>query len=468
MKLTGTEVEAGVDPIDSRGTRVRPVVRAFLKILPVLFIAVLPLPGRAQVVISIAEQTFQIPVGGAVVYIHDADLVQVQVADETKAEVRVANPPRQLVLRGLAVGSTDFFVWDANSTIPRLFKIEIVPDIVALRTQLGTIFPDVDVTLTLTGNSIIVSGTVRDPTIIARIISLASQVSGATVINNIQAPSAEQILLHVRFAEIRRSALRRFSNDMFIGNVGGVDDVVGSGSTTDIETLSAGIVNLVLTGGTSRLESVINALKSTGEFRSLAEPNLITLENQEATFLAGGEFPFPSVQGGGVAGGVTVQFREFGVRLRFTPQVLYNGAIRLHVAPEVSSLDFANGLVISGFQIPSLLSRKAETNVELLPGQHLAIAGLLDNSMNQSVDKIPFLGDLPIIGRLFGAKLNQQERTELLILVTPHLIQPSDVRPPVPTGEPLMWEWDRNMRLHPDSIGRTMPQTQRGGGGNTP
>jgi pilus assembly protein CpaC len=165
---------------------------------------------------------------------------------------------------------------------------------------------------------------------------------------------------------------------------------------------------------------------------------------------------------------VGIQFREFGVRLRFTPQVLYNGAIRLHVAPEVSSLDFANGLVIAGFQIPSLLSRKAETNVELLPGQHLAIAGLLDNTMNQSVDKIPFLGDLPIIGSLFSAKLNSQDRTELLILVTPHLIQPSDVRPPVPTGEPLIWEWDRNMRLHPDSIGRTMPQQQRGGGGNTP
>jgi pilus assembly protein CpaC len=191
---------------------------------------------------------------------------------------------------------------------------------------------------------------------------------------------------------------------------------------------------------------VIQALKSTGDFKSLAEPNLLALDGEEASFLAGGEFPFPSIQGGATTNAVTVQWREFGVRLRFTPRVTNIGNIRLSIAPEVSALDFAGGLSMGGFQIPSILTRKAETQVELKEGQHLAIAGLIDNSIQENIDKLPFLGEIPVLGALFRSKELRQERTELLVLVTPKLVQPSDDAIPVPTGEPDQWDWKYELR----------------------
>ncbi len=194
------------------------------------------------------------------------------------------------------------------------------------------------------------------------------------------------------------------------------------------------------------LDAVIRALKTTGEFKSLAQPNLVTREGEEASFLAGGEFPFPSIQGG-QSNAVTIQWREFGIRLNFTPTITNSGNIRLKVAPEVSSLDFANGLTFQGFEIPALLSRKVNTDVELRPGQTLAIGGLLDNNMLTNVDKIPILGDIPILGFFFRSESTRQDRTELLVLVTPHILDTDNL--PVqalPTGDPTDWDWDSHIR----------------------
>ena len=185
--------------------------------------------------------------------------------------------------------------------------------------------------------------------------------------------------------------------------------------------------------------ATIRALKSSGHFKSLAEPNLIALEGEEATFLAGGEFPYPVVQGGQNAS-TTIVFKEFGIRLRFTPEVTNNGSIRLHVAPEVSSLDFANGLTISGFQIPSLLTRRVETRVDLQPGQHLAIGGLLDNSMLENQEKIPILGDIPILGTFFKSESVRRNHSELLVVVTPYMVDPSGQPIRLPTGQPYTWD----------------------------
>jgi pilus assembly protein CpaC len=213
-----------------------------------------------------------------------------------------------------------------------------------------------------------------------------------------------------------------------------------------VETLSEGFVNLLIQGDAARLDAVIRALKSTGEFRSLAQPNLVTREGEEASFLAGGEFPFPSIQGG-ATNAVTIEWREFGIRLNFTPTITNSGNIRLRVAPEVSSLDFGNGLTFQGFQIPALLSRKVNTDVELRPGQTLAIGGLLDNSMLQDVDKIPILGDIPILGIFFRSKSARQNRTELLVLVTPHILDPDNLpAQSLPTGDPDTWDWDSHIR----------------------
>ncbi len=192
----------------------------------------------------------------------------------------------------------------------------------------------------------------------------------------------------------------------------------------------------------------------------------MAVEGQEASFLAGGEFPYPSVQGG-QNNQVSIQWKEFGVVLNFTPHITNDGSIRLDVAPEVSSLDFANGLTFSGFQIPSLITRRAETQVELRPGQSFAIAGLLDNQQQRDVDQIPILGQIPIIGTFFSSKGSRDLQTELLVVVTPHIVEPLDYVPPLPTGDPANWDRSRyfdESTLNPPAGVRIVPPDEVSGG----
>jgi pilus assembly protein CpaC len=179
----------------------------------------------------------------------------------------------------------------------------------------------------------------------------------------------------------------------------------------------------------------IAALSAKNLLQILAEPNLLAINNKPASFLAGGEFPYPTVQGGGFGGSVTIAFREFGIRLNFTPSVTPRGTIRLQVAPEVSSLDFANGLVFQGFTIPALSTRRVQTEIELENGQSFAIGGLLDNRMQETFTKIPGLGDLPIIGKLFRTGQEQRNNGELLVTVTPEIVRPMPAGMPRPTIE---------------------------------
>jgi pilus assembly protein CpaC len=257
-----------------------------------------------------------------------------------------------------------------------------------------------------------------------------------------------QVLLQVRFAEVNRTVLKDFSTRLTLQNA----DEFRDNTPTNWRTITSGdgSFDFVVNQGSNVLvEGLIDALKTRGLFKSLAEPNLMTLPGKEAYFLAGGRFPFPTIQGaaaGASANSVTITFEEFGVKLRFTPNITRSGAIRLKLEPEVSSLDFANGLVISGFEIPTILTRKATTEVELREGQYLAIAGLLDNSMIDNLTKIPILGDIPILGALFRSKSADQKRNELLVLVTPRLVQASDAPPPLPTGEPSNWKWDGSLK----------------------
>jgi pilus assembly protein CpaC len=201
-----------------------------------------------------------------------------------------------------------------------------------------------------------------------------------------------------------------------------------------------------------RLSAFITALQGTGDFKSLAEPNLLALDGIEASFLAGGEFPFPFSSGDG---DISLIFKEFGIRLVFTPKVMNSGNIKLKVEPEVSTLDFASGLQAFGFAIPAILSRRATTEVELKDGQTFAIAGLIDNSITENLSRVPVLGHIPILGKLFQSQNMRQQRSELLVLVTPRLVQPSDEAPPIPTGEPEDWKWKRSLKEAPG-------QTERG------
>jgi pilus assembly protein CpaC len=390
------------------------------------------------------------------------------VADPEIAVV-VIIPPNQVLINAVQAGSTSVIVW-GSSGVARLYTVEVTADIASLQRQMDELFPGAGLAITSTGTSVVLSGEVRDPGVVRKAIELANT-QGIPVVNNVDVPAPEQILLHVEFAEVSRSILKELGGDLIrILNPTDIDQVVEDDATQIIETLSEGFVTLALSGENSGLDAVIRALKGSGEFRSLAQPNLVTREGQEATFLAGGEFPFPVIQGAAAAGGsggavgVTIQWKEYGVRLSFTPTITNVGNIQLRVSPEVSSLDFANGLTFEGFNIPSLQTRRVDTDVELRSGQTLAIGGLIDSRMLTDIDKIPLLGDIPILGFLFRSESLRQDRSELVVLVTPYILDSDNLpAPPVPTGDPSTWEWD----AHIQNWIRLRADTARGGGSGT-
>ncbi|MDX1566242.1 MAG: pilus assembly protein N-terminal domain-containing protein [Longimicrobiales bacterium] len=404
------------------------------------------LPASAQEFITEPEGSVSLARGTSAVLVSPVEFDRISMADPEVAEAVVMSPS-EVLINGRTLGTTTFVVWDTLG-VRRIYGVEVTVDAAALERHLTTLFPDEDIEVTAQGNTLILSGRVSSAFVARRALELAEG-SGAVLINNLQTPAPSQIMLHVRFAEVNRSALNRLGNQ--IVEVLNPDQVSGDGDW-QARTDSDGVVELSLIESDARLRAVIRALKETGDFQSLAEPTLLALDGEEASFLAGGEFPFPSVQGGQTSNAVTVEWREFGVRLNFTPSVTNIGNIRLDIAPEVSSLDFAGGLAISGFQIPTILSRRAATQVELQEGQHLAIAGLLDRSIQESIRKLPLLGDIPILGALFRSTEERQEVTDLLVIVSPRVVEPSDVPPEIPTGEPDTWEWEEWLTPPADSL----------------
>ena len=282
-----------------------------------------------------------------------------------------------------------------------------------------------------------------------QIASTAGKVVNLLYVN---VPSAEpQILLKVRFASVDRSAGKQLGINLYslgaANTIGGVTTqqfspplitpgTAASGSTaaTPPTTTLSNLLNIFIFRPDLNLGATIQALETTGVVQVLAEPNLLTSNGKQGSFLAGGEYPYPVVQGigGGSTGAVTIQFKEFGVRLNFIPTITPRGTIRLQVAPEVSSLDFANGLTISGFTIPGLDTRKVKTEVELSEGQSFAIAGLLDNRETKNLSKIPFIGDVPVLGKFFQSMSKTRTNTELMVIVTPEIVNP------MPAGSPVL------------------------------
>lgn len=401
-------------------------------------------PVGAQVysteVISVAR-------GASALVTPGVTIQRVSIGDPAIADAIVISP-REVLVNALAIGSTSLIIWDANNN-RRLYTVEVTADVATLQRQIRSLFPGEPITVTASGNVVILSGEASDALLARRALEIA-QSTGATVINNLNIPPAQQILLQVRFAEVTQRALDRIGTELSVLRS---DGSLGPDETL-IETFSEGLVRLLLFEDDIRVSAVLEALQQDGTFRTLAEPNLLAIEGTEASFLAGGEFPYPVPRmTGGAESGITIEFKEYGVRLNFTPRITNAGNIRLDVAPEVSQLDLSNAVQFAGFAIPALITRRAETAIELRDGQTFAIAGLLDNSMQSTQTKIPFLGDLPILGPLFRSRNAEQRRTELLVLVTPRIVEPRDTPPPVPTGEPQDWPWDRKLRNPPGGTG---------------
>lgn len=395
----------------------------------------------AQEIVSGAQRVVTVSAGASALLVYDAPVERFSIGETTIADA-VAVSPRELLVTGKKLGTTSLLVWDKSGTV-RIYSVEVTADAPALERYLRLLFPRDSFAVSASSNTVTLSGRVGSAAVDQQAVNIA-KATGAVVVDRLQAPPGRQVLLQVQIAEVNRSAAKEMSSILSTVNP---DRLTTDSSSA--ETVSDGLMRLFLGNANAQFNAVIRALRARGEFKTLAEPNLLTLPGQEASFLAGGEFPYPSVQGGGQSGAITIVFKEFGVRLRFTPTLTEGGSIRLHVAPEVSSLDFANGLTLNGFQIPSLLTRRAETDVELRDGQHLAIAGLLDNSWTKDVTRIPILGDIPVLGEFFRSSAAQQKRTELLVVVTPVLVDASDKAPPLPTGDASTWDWERSLRGRP-------------------
>jgi pilus assembly protein CpaC len=392
-------------------------------------------PVAAQVFLTDPDGSVTLARGTSAVLVSHLAFNRISMADPGVAEAVVMSPT-EVLINGIALGTTTFVVWDETGS-RRMYGVEVTADAGALGRHLRTLFPAETIDVDARGNTLILSGRVSSAFVARRALSLAEG-TGAIVIDNLQTPAPSQILLQVRFAEVSQSAIRNLGNQLIETlNPHRLHESGDWRGSTD----SDGVIQLSLINSDAHLRAVIRALQETGDFRSLAEPTLLALDGQEASFLAGGEFPFPTVQGAQQSNAVSIEWREFGVRLNFTPTVTNIGNIHLALAPEVSALDFAQGLSISGFQMPTILSRRAETQVELREGQHLAIAGLMDRSIQENVRKLPFLGDIPILGALFRSRSERQEVTELLVIVSPRVIETSDAPLEIPTGEPETWEW---------------------------
>ena len=385
----------------------------------------------------------------------DFAITRIAITDPNIADAVVVQP-REILVDGKKAGTVSLIVWGAETR--RQYDIVVEPAITTLEQQLQALFPGEAITVNVSEEAIILAGNVSSTNVMLRAGEIATASSTKSkIINMLQVPGgseSQQVMLQVRFAEVNRKALTELGLSLFATRTNFTarsttqqfaapehdDDAPGGLVFSDF-------LNLFYFNREEGIGGVMKALQTRGGFQSLAEPNLIAYNGQEASFLAGGEFPVPIVQG--ATGTVTVLFKEFGIRLNFKPTIA-GDVIRLKVRPEVSALDFANGISLEGFRIPALTTRRAETDVELRDGQSFAIAGLLDNIRQDDTAAIPILSKLPIIGALFKSKADRAEETELMVLITPRLVRPlnPDEVPPLPTSiRPLIKRGDIGQQL---------------------
>ncbi len=377
-------------------------------------------------------------------------LKRISVTDPTVAYATVITPT-QILVHGRAPGEVSLLIWDELER-SRSFDLRVDVDISACAEEERRVFPEEQITVTPSRAAIVLSGHVTTEDVAKRAGELAAAYSSKVVnVLTFGPVGAQEVLLEVKFAEVDRTALTQLGANFFstgaantigtttTGQYGGfgtssVSQTTGQSGPFSATQSVSNVLNLFLFRPDIHFGAVIEALQNKSLLQILAEPNLIAVNGKKASFLAGGQFPFPIVQPGAGFTAVTISFKEFGVKLEFTPVIMPNGNIHLTVAPEVSTLDFANALIISGFTVPALSTRKAETEFELVDGQSFVIAGLIDNRVTDIWNKIPGLGDLPILGNFFKSKSAQKSNSELMVLCTVHRISPNAQPPQTPSN----------------------------------
>jgi len=392
-----------------------------------------------------SAEDLRLTVGKSVVIDYPADIRQISTSNP---DIVDASPvtTREILLHGKGLGSATMIVWSKDGQ-RTFYNVNVELNLDPLRRILRDSFPGQEINPESSRDSISLNGKAANRDVADRAVALSSAFA-KTVVNNLQLPIApvdKQILLRVKFAELDRQKQEQYGINLIAapgGNLIGATtgqvgqpgfsasiteppNVTGTATQPTVSSFTIGqALNLFAFDPHLNLGAFIRALVSENILQILAEPNLVTSNAKEAYFLVGGEFPVPVLQGGANSGAVTVQFREFGIRLTFTPVITDNNTIKMYLKQEVSTIDVANGVSINGFNIPALSTRRAETNVELSEGQSFVVAGLIDNRETDSLSKIPVLSSLPIFGNLFKSKVENRNRTELVVIVTPEITMP--------------------------------------------
>ncbi|MBU1247480.1 MAG: type II and III secretion system protein family protein [Proteobacteria bacterium] len=360
----------------------------------------------------------------------ESDVTRVSLASPENADILLISP-RQIYLTGKTPGSTTLTLWGPGDKVMRVYNIVISPDLMLLKQMIHTVLPqESGIQVLSTGDMISLSGMVSSTTNLSTALSLAEAAAPERVMNLMQVGGVQQVMLEVRIAEMSRSVTKRMGFNLnYVTN--GLSFYTFLNNLTGMAALGEAVgisdnVNAVFqsTRGSASVTGFLDALKANGLVKILAEPNLICLSGETANFLAGGEIPVPVPSG---LGTIAIEYKPFGVWLEFTPTVLSPDKINLVVRPEVSELDYDQGVNIESIVVPAVTTRRTETTIELADGQSFAVAGLIKDNLRENAYKIPGLGELPIIGTLFRSSEYLKEQTELVIIVTPHLVKPVDM-----------------------------------------
>jgi pilus assembly protein CpaC len=380
----------------------------------------------------------QVPVNKSQVLRSDRPYAKALIGNPEIADIVPISETSVYVL-GKKNGTTSLTLYDRANRLIAVVDIVVGPDVMTLKRQLADLMPANAISARMANESVILEGMVSNAVEADRAVQIAETYAPGKVVNLLSLGSSQQVMLEVRFAEVKRSALKNLGVSWFVGSDGGkLGGAIGNGAglegngppTLDAITGSFGIISRTFRAFGENFNVTLDALERKGVITTLAEPTLVALSGETATFLAGGEFPVPVAQGNSGTGvgsvpTITVLLNPFGVSLAFTPTVLADGVINMIVQPEVSSIDPTASLVINNLTVPGLQTRRAKTTVELRDGESFAMAGLIRKDFQDTVRQVPLLGSIPIIGTLFRSTEFQNEQTELVIIVTPRLVQPA-------------------------------------------
>lgn len=399
---------------------------------------------------------------------------RVSIAQPDIADVNLLGPGN-LLLTGKKAGVTQVIVWD-DADKPVVLDVTVAINVAGLQQRLKELYPDQRLIVESINGTVMIRGHVPSIVTAEQVLQIAKSYAPG-VMDGLEISGGQQISLQVRFAEVSRTASTELGINAATGtksyafgsNIGNISPIaIAPGMTPAISPASAVTLYGSGTIGSVLLQGYIDALRQNDLARILAEPNLVTTSGQEASFMAGGSFPIPVSQGGGSGGGgaISIDYRDYGVKLKFTPVVLGNGRIRLKLNPEVSDLDYGNGVTLNNFRVPGTVQRNLTTTVEMADGQTLAVAGLLNSSISSDKSVTPLLGDLPVVGALFRSVRYQHKETELVILVTPHLVEAlNPAETPRLPGEdfqsPTEAELFLNAYLGTDKSGHGKPPTSQ-------